>query len=214
MRGPRYNYEYTGDELCEAIIQPAMELFATGAVSTYVFCADEPSRVPREKAAEQKRRLEPDRASRRFAATNPEEAATRDSKRRCPSKALTPSAQQRKEDERALERVYPADAVVVAGGICYRPQMADGTHMSETITETLHLPSLLRQRNARTSIWAYLATYLATNVSIACARVSLCGVNCVRARRTPWCSCPARSSSIIGRKDLCASRAIRAAHSA
>jgi hypothetical protein len=155
---------YTGDDLCRAILAPALDAFKSGQVQTYVLCADEPSRVPREKEPEQKRRSEPRRAERRFAATHPEEAAALDTKRRKPSsRILTPSAQRRKDDQAALKRIYPPDAILVAEGIQYRPLMLDGTR-DVTFTEPLHLPSLLSERVARKQIWDYLVTYLTRTV--------------------------------------------------
>lgn len=171
MLGPHYNYVFTGDELCAAILEPAIQLFnlPSSSVRTYVLCADEPSRVPVEKAAEQKRRLEPDRATRRHAATNPEAAAATDAKRRRPASLTSPAYSSKstwkERQKQDLERVYPPDACVVAAGIRYRPQMADGTRGDEVIEESLYLPSLLRERRARTTIWTYLMQYLAASVS-------------------------------------------------
>lgn len=163
-----------------------MQLFClpTSSVRTYVLCADEPSRVPVEKAAEQKRRLEPDRATWRRNATDPEAAATAaaaaaesDSKRhkRATAAAAVPASssastwKDRRKSERAeLERVYPSDAVVFAGGIRYQPRLADGTRSDEVIEAPLHLPSLLRERHARTTIWTYLMQYLSAAVRACC----------------------------------------------
>jgi hypothetical protein len=158
-----------------------MRLFClpTSNVRTYVLCADEPSRVPVEKAAEQKRRLEPDRGTWRRSATDPEAAAAASSsKRRRPvTDAVVNTAstwKDRKKSERAgLERVYPPDAVVVAGGIRYRARREDGTPSDEIIEEPLHLPSLLRERQARTSIWNYLLEYLSSAVCL-CVRAGAC----------------------------------------
>lgn len=164
--GPHYNYVFTGDELCEAILEPALRLLSlpSASVRTYVLCADEPSRVPKEKAAEQKRRLEPDRATWRRNATDPDAAAEADAKRRRPATAAATAAttawKTRRQSERAdLERTYPPNARVVSGGIEYRP-LAGG----EVIVEPLFLPSLLRERQARTSIWDYLVAYLKSAV--------------------------------------------------
>lgn len=166
--GPHYNYVFTGNELCAAILEPVLQLLSlpSSSVRTYVLCADEPSRVPKEKAAEQKRRLEPDRATWRRNATDPEAAAEADSKRRRPAPAgqltstSTTTWKDRRKNERAeLERAYPPDARVVAGGIEYRPLAADGTR-GELIVEPIHLPSLLRERRARTTIWDCLVWYL------------------------------------------------------
>lgn len=172
LMGPSYNFVFTGDQLVDAILEPALQLLSlpSASVRTYVLCADEPSRVPREKAAEQKRRLEPDRATRRRTATDPEAAAAdSEAKRRKPA-AVAPTWKDRRKSERAdLERVYPPDARVVSGGIEYRPVVGmDGTR-GDLIVEPLHLPSLLRERRARTSIWDYLLQFLKNAVRAAAA---------------------------------------------
>jgi hypothetical protein len=173
--GSNYNYIFTGDQLCEAILEPAMQLFClpTSSVRTYVLCADEPSRVPVEKAAEQKRRLEPDRATRRRTALEDEDGdntkkSQRSTKYQKPAAAVPTASStwkdRKKSERKELERVYPPDAVVFAGGIRYKLRLADGTQSDEVIEEPLHLPSLLRERRARTSIWNYLVEYLSAAV--------------------------------------------------
>ena len=169
LLGPNYNFVFTGDQLVDAILEPALQLLSlpSASVRTYILCADEPSRVPREKAAEQQRRLEPDRTTRRRRATDPDAAAAEtDAKRRRPAE-VAPTWKERRKSERAdLERAYPPDARVVSGGIEYRSPTT-----GELIVEPLHLPSLLRERRARTSIWDYLLQYLKSAVRV---RAAIC----------------------------------------
>lgn len=177
LMGPSYNFVFTGDQLVEAILEPALQLLSlpSASVRTYVLCADEPSRVPREKAAEQKRRLEPDRTTRRRIATDPEAAeAESEAKRRKPAEVATTWKDRRKSERADLERVYPPDARVVSGGIEYRRSVVgvDGTR-GDLIVEPLHLPSLLRERRARTSIWDYLLQFLKSAVCACCRLRSL-----------------------------------------
>lgn len=133
-RGPQFDYTFSPEQLVELVLrQPLTYLQSGDAVRVCVLCADDVTRVPKEKSATQDRRTAQYQERRRKSGLHAASASGED------------------------EDFYPADAKLTAAGIGYTDP-ATGDWVQDA---RVNLERLLRSRDIRPQIWHLVREALA-----------------------------------------------------